>query len=87
MTIKKLYDALEITLDEIFITPIGTPLEVYIPKLGLAFLFASKETEKRIIAVKRYLCNVRRFDCTVIEEIKNVEVIERKIKIAMIAYT
>lgn len=87
MTIKKLCDALKITLDEIFTTPIGTPLDVYIPKFGMTFLFSVRRQIKKSLQLKRYLCNVRMFNCTVIEEIKNIEVIEKKIKIAMIAYT
>ena len=47
---------------------VGIPLDVIIPELKLVILFIDKGTdkEKRILLVKKYLCEVRDYDCKII---------------------
>lgn len=63
----------------------GIPLEVYIPALKLAFILVKKgtEKEKRMIAIQKYLCHARGIECKEIPNMKNTEMIEKKIKTVM----
>lgn len=63
----------------------GMPLDVFIPELKIAFILSRKETdkEKRIIAVQKYLCNVRGLECVVIEKTEPQKAIEKKIKMIL----
>ena len=67
---------------------IGIPLDVYIPALKLAIIFAKRQTgkESRMAAIQEFLCHTRGIECKVIANVDNPEVIERKIK-TMMKYT
>ena len=63
---------------------IGIPLDVIIPELKLVILFIDKGTDKerRILLVKKYLCEVRDFDCRIIPD-SNGETVKAAIDAAI----
>ena len=63
---------------------VGIPLDIVIPELKLVILFCDKGTDKemRILLVKKYLCEVRDYDCKIISD-SNEETVKAAIAAAI----